>query len=52
MKSSPFDTYADFSSATGAIHTFATTPAVIYLCIGLSAAICVLLVVRSFLTKH
>jgi uncharacterized membrane protein YuzA (DUF378 family) len=52
MKSSPFENFADFSAATGAVHTFAGSPMFIYVCIGLAAVICALLVVKAYMTKH
>ncbi|HEY8899490.1 MAG TPA: hypothetical protein VIM61_03705 [Chthoniobacterales bacterium] len=52
MKSSPIETFAELSSATGAIHTFAGSPMFIYISIGLVAVICALLVVKSYMTRH
>ncbi len=52
MNSSPFKTFADFSGATGSIDAFSATPMFTYICIGLTAVLCVLLVVKSYVTKH
>jgi uncharacterized membrane protein YuzA (DUF378 family) len=52
MNSSPFESVAEYSGATGVIHTFAGSPVFIYVCIGLCAVICALLVVKSYMTKH
>jgi hypothetical protein len=52
MNSSPFKSFAEFSGATGSIEAFSTMPAFNYVCIALVAAIVVLLVVKSYLTKH
>jgi uncharacterized membrane protein YuzA (DUF378 family) len=52
MKSSPFDSFADFSGATGVVHTFAGSPMFIYVCVGLCAVICALLIVKSYMTRH
>jgi hypothetical protein len=52
MKSSPFDNFADFSAATGPVHTFANNPMMINIAIGLTALIGILLIVKSYSTKH
>lgn len=52
MNTSPFQTFEEFSNATGNIAAFSLTPAVNYILCLLGALLTIWFIISAFRTKH